>query len=69
MDVEAKYNELYEHMKKLLESKTPDYDEVKTTAGNILALHRSFPADLRFRIWEVLLDVAERVRFWKRREI
>ena len=45
----------------LLSEKYPDHDEVKTVAGKILALHRSFPADLRFRIWEVLLDVSERV--------
>ena len=48
-------------MKEVLDAKPVDYDEVKSTAGNILALHRSFPKDLRFQIWEVLLDVAERV--------
>ena len=48
-------------MKYLLFEKYPDHDEVKTVAGKTLALHRSFPADLRFRIWEVLLDVSERV--------
>lgn len=61
MDSENQYNLLYEQMKELLSEKYPDHDEVKTVAGKILALHRSFPADLRFRIWEVLLDVSERV--------
>lgn len=61
MDVEQKYDALCAHMKEVLDAKPVDYDEVKSTAGNILALHRSFPKDLRFQIWEVLLDVAERV--------
>ena len=61
MDSENQYNLLYEQMKELLSEKFPDHDEVKTVAGKILTLHRSFPADLRFRIWEVLLDVSERV--------
>ena len=61
MDVDQKYDELYVHMKELLDKRPVDYDEVKSTAGNIISLHRSFPKDLRFRIWEVLLDVAERV--------
>ena len=61
MDVDQKYDELYVHMKELLDKRPVDYDEVKSTAGNIISLHRSFPKDLRFRMWEVLLDVAERV--------
>ena len=63
MDTETKYNELYETMESLLSSPHPDYDEVKMTAGGFLSIHKSFPSDLRFRIWEVLLDVSERVRF------
>lgn len=64
MDTETKYNELYETMKALLSSPHPDYDEVKMTAGGFLSIHKSFPSDLRFKIWEVLLDVSERVWFW-----
>lgn len=61
MDKQKQYDELYNRMKELLSDEAPDHDEVKTVAGNILSLHRSFPPDLRFRIWEVLLDVSERV--------
>lgn len=64
MDTEAKYTELYETMKALLSNPHPDYDEVKMTAGGFLSIHKSFPSDLRFKIWEVLLDVSERVWFW-----
>ena len=63
MDTEAKFQELTATMEKLLEKDPPDYDKVKMTAGAILALRKSFPAHLRFRIWEVLLDVSERVWF------
>lgn len=59
---QKQYDELYNRMKELLSDEAPDHDEVKTVAGNILSLHRSFPPDLRFKIWEVLLDVSERVR-------
>lgn len=61
MHEQKQYDELYNRMKELLSDEAPDHDEVKTVAGNILSLHRSFPPDLRFRIWEVLLDVSERV--------
>lgn len=61
MNSQEQYDELYNHMKTLLAEESPDHDEVKTCAGSILSLHRSFPPDLRFRIWEVLMDVSERV--------
>lgn len=63
MDADQKYVALCAHMKELLSAKPVDYDEVKSAAESILSLQRSFPKDLRFQIWEVLLDVAERVPF------
>lgn len=61
MDQETKYKELYEKIETLLSAPKRDYDEIKTTAGGFLSIHKSFPAHLRFKIWEVLLDVADRV--------
>ena len=61
MDQETKYRELCEKMEILLSAPKRDYDEIKTTAGGFLSIHKSFPSHLRFKIWEVLLDVADRV--------
>ena len=57
MDVNKEYEQLYNEMKLLLEETTPNFDKVKKCAENMLKMKRSFPADLRFRIWEVLMDI------------
>lgn len=55
-------DDLYNEMKARLAGPTPCFDEVKETAGKFLEQKRAFPADLRFQIWEVLLDVSGFVR-------
>lgn len=65
MDSQKQYDTLYKEMKKLLAEETPDHDKVSKCAESFIKIKRSFPADLRFRIWEVLLDVSECVCcFW-----
>lgn len=59
MDSQTQYDSLYNEMKDLLAEKIPDYDKVKKCGENFFKIKRSFPADLRFRIWEVLLDISE----------
>ena len=53
---------LYNQIKECLSVPTPRFDDVKEIAGKYLEKQKSFPADLRFRIWEVLLDVCESVK-------
>ena len=57
MNGQEEYDQLYNEMKVFLEEKIPDYGKVKKCAEQMLKLNRSFPKDLRFRIWEVLMDV------------
>lgn len=53
---------LYNQMKECLSASTPSFDDVKEIAGKYIEQQKAFPADLRFRIWEVLLDVCESVQ-------
>lgn len=53
---------LYNQMKECLSTPTPRFEDVKELAGKYIEQRKAFPADLRFRIWEVLLDVCESVQ-------